>query len=36
MEDMLTKKMLLIQSDYVELGKCSLTLDTWAQGLVAF
>ena len=34
MEGMFTKEMMPIQADYVELGKCTLSLDKWAQGLV--
>ena len=34
MEGMFTKEMMPIQTDYVELGECTLTLDKWAQGLV--
>ena len=31
---MITKEMLPIQADYVNLGECTLTLENWAQGLV--
>ena len=34
MEGMFTKEMMPIQADYVKLGKCTLTLDKWAQELV--
>ena len=33
MEGMISKKMLPIQADYVELGECVLTLDKWTQEL---
>ena len=34
MEGMLTKEILPIQSDCVELGKCRSMLNKWVQGLV--
>ena len=34
MDGVITKEMMPIQADYVELGKCTLTLDKWAQWLV--
>ena len=34
MEGMISREILPIQADYVELGECSLSLDGWAQGLV--
>ena len=33
MEGMISKEMLPIQADYVELGECVLTLDKWTQEL---
>ena len=34
MEGMISKEILPLQEDYVELGLCKLGLDSWAQGLV--
>jgi hypothetical protein len=34
MEGMISKEILPLQQDYVELGECSLSLEAWVQGLV--
>ena len=34
MEGMISREILPIQADFVEMGECSLSLDGWAQGLV--
>ena len=33
MEGMISKKIIPIQADYVEMGGCTLSVDTWAKGL---
>ena len=35
MEGMISKEIIPIQADYVEIGVCKLTLEAWSQGLVA-
>ena len=34
MEGMISKEIIPIQADYVEIGACKLTLEAWSQGLV--
>ena len=34
MEGMISAEILAIQSDFVDFGRCSLSLDVWARGLV--
>ena len=34
MEGMVSAEILKIQSDFVDFGRCSLSLDIWAKGLV--
>ena len=34
MEGMISKEIIPIQSDYVEMGGSTLTIDQWVQGLV--
>jgi hypothetical protein len=34
MEGMMSKEIIPIQADYVEIGACSITLDAWLQGLI--
>ena len=34
MEEMVSAKILEIQSDFVDFGRCTLSLDNWAKGLV--
>ena len=34
MEGMISKEIIPIQADYVEMGGCTLSVDTWAKGLV--
>ena len=34
MEGMISKEMIPIQADHVEMGACKLTLEAWSQGLV--
>ena len=34
MEGMVSKRIVSLQEDYVDMGECKLTLDKWTQGLV--
>ena len=34
MEDMISKEIIKLQKDFVDIGGCSMSLDKWAQGLV--